>query len=119
MEGQLCYDFPRPSTSINSLIIEDIFQYIDNDIFDFEIVKKYIVLAKASLNQPKKGKATILKKFITIINKKIKLEELNEELLLSQEDFNSKICNIKIKYPDTEKSWGDLDNELNELLETQ
>ncbi len=117
MEGQLCYDFPRPSKNIKELIDENIYQYIDEDIFDFEIVKKYIVLAKASQNKPKLGKATILKKYMTIINKKIKLEELNEELIISQADFNSKICNIKEKYPEVEKSWNELDNEINNLIE--
>lgn len=117
MEGQLCYDFPRPTKNINTLVIEDIYQYIDNDIFDFEIVKKYIVLAKASLNKPKKGKATILKKYTTIINKKIRVEELDEELLISQEDYNNKIHKIKTQYPDVQKSWKEIDDKLDSLLE--
>jgi len=117
MEGQLCYDFPRPSKSIEVLIRENLYQYIDEDIFDFEIVKKYIILAKASQKKPKAGKATMLKKYMTIINKKIKLEELNEELIISQADFNNKIYNIKAKYPQVENSWDELDNKINELIE--
>ena len=117
MEGQLCYDFPRPTKDIKNLVDENIYRYIDNDIFDFEIVKKYTVLAKASLNKPKKGKSTILKKYITLINKKIKLEELSEELIISQMHFNHKIDTIKTKYPDVQKSWNVLDAELTKLLE--
>lgn len=117
MEGQLCYDFPRVISKINDLINKDIYQYVDNDIFNFEVVKKYIVLAKASANKAKKGKATTLKKYTTLINKKIKLEELKEELLISQEDFNNKIVNIKSKYPDVEKSWDEINNQLDKLLE--
>lgn len=118
MEGQLCYDFPRPISKINDLINKDIFQYVDNDIFNLEIVKKYIVLAKASSHNAKKGKVISLKKYITLINKKIKLEELQEELIISQEDFNNKIVNIKSKYPDVEKSWNEISDTLDELLET-
>lgn len=117
MEGQLCYDFPRPTIKISNLHNQDICQYADKNIFNFEIVKKYIVLAKASLSQPKKGKATILKKYKTMINKKIKLEELDEKLIISQQDFNNKIDNIRFKYPDVDKSWDKIDKEINELLE--
>jgi len=116
MEGQLCYEFPRPIKKIDNLIKEDIYQYIDEDIFDFEIVKKYIILAKASKNEPKKGKASILKKYKTIINKKIRLEELEEELLILQEDFKLKISNIIEKYPDVKKSWNELEIEINNLI---
>jgi len=117
MEGQLCYDFPRPIKKIDDLIKEDIYQYIDEDIFDFEIVKKYIVLAKASKNKAKTGKTSLLKKYKTIINKKIRLEELEEELLISQEDFKLKISNIIEKYPDVKKSWNELEIEINNLIE--
>ena len=117
MEGQLCYDFPRPIKDIKNLMSENLSQYIDEDIFDFEIVRKYIVLAKASSNKPKRGKTAILKKYITVINKKIRLEELKEELIISQADFNCKINDIIIKYPDVEKSWNEIDKELNELLD--
>ncbi len=117
MEGQLCYDFPRPTKDIKNLINENIIQYIDEDIFNFEIVKKYIVLAKASTNEAKKGKKSMLKKFITIINKKIKLEELSEELIIAQDDFNRKICDIKKQYPEVNKSWNELDKELNKLID--
>jgi len=117
MEGQLCYDFPRPTKDIKNLIDEDIVQYIDEDIFNFEIVKKYIVLAKASTNEAKKGKKSMLKKFITIINKKIRLEELNEELIIAKDDFIRKIYDIKEKYPEVNKSWNELDAELNKLID--
>ncbi len=117
MEGQLCYDFPRPSKNIKELISENLYQYVDKDIFDFEIVKKYIVLAKALQNKPKLGKATILKKYTIIVNKKIKLEELNEELIISQADFNRKIYNIKEKYPKVKKSWNELNKEIDKLIE--
>ncbi len=119
MEGQLCYDFPRPTKNIKDLISEDFYQYVDDDIFDFEIVKKYLVLAKSSLNKPKKGKAQELKKYTTIINKKIRVEELDEELILSQEDYINKISKIKTQYPDVEKSWNELDKKLDSLLEFQ
>jgi hypothetical protein len=117
MEGQLCYDFPRPTKSIENLKNEDISRYVDNDIFDFEIVRKYIVLAKASSNKAKKGKIAKLKKYVTIINKKIRVEELNEELIVSQADFNSRINDIIVKYPEVEKSWNEIDEELNDLLD--
>jgi hypothetical protein len=117
MEGQLCYDFPRPTKSIENLKNEDISRYVNNDIFDFEIVKKYIVLAKASSNKPKKGKMAKLKKYVTIINKKIRVEELNEELIISQADFNNRINDIIVKYPEVKKSWNEIDKELNKLLD--
>ncbi len=108
MEGQLCYDFPRPTKEIKYLIKDDFQNYVDMEIFSFEIVKKYILLSKAQEMN--------LKKFKTIINQKIRLEELQEQMELSYEEFQNKIKKIQAKYPQTLKSWEEIEKELNQIL---
>ncbi len=107
-EGQLCFDFPRPENPINKLCDIDISSYINNNIFNLDIVKKYILLSIAENNN--------LRNYIRILKNKMKLEKLIEEFDFSKEDFEIKIRDIRNKYPEVNKSWNDLENEINKEI---
>lgn len=108
MEGQLCFDFPRPTNPIYNLVKIDISTYINTDIFELDIVKKYMLLAKVENNK--------LKSYIKIIKNKMRLEKLNEEFSFLETDFEEKIKTIKERCPEVNKSWEELGEEISEVI---
>ncbi|MBS8122078.1 hypothetical protein [Candidatus Vampirococcus lugosii] len=107
MEGQLCYDFPVPKNEIKNLINENFNEYLDEDIFNDEFIKKLSLLkiAEDKNNQLYKR----------IIKQKMRIEKLEEELNYHNESIKQKIQEIKQKHPLTTKSWLDIEKELKDI----
>lgn len=107
MEWQLCYDFPVPKNEIKNLINENFNEYLDEDIFNDEFIKKLSLLkiAEDKNNQLYKR----------IIKQKMRIEKLEEELNYHNESIKQKIQEIKQKHPLTTKSWLDIEKELKDI----
>ena len=104
MENQLCYDFPRPSININKLSIENISTYIDKDIVENILIKKWRLYNIAKENKNKKIEK--------IIKAKLDIEKLEEEKEINIETINQKIQNIINKNPEVRISWKKIELEL-------
>jgi len=105
MEGQLCYDFPKPTKKFSEILSEDFSSYIKENVFLTEAVVKYRCLSVAENNKDKK--------MMKVINDKIKLDELTNELKFKENEYKKKIDNLIKKSPDIElKTWNDILKDL-------
>lgn len=106
MEGQLCYDFPIPTKDFSQLISEDFGNYINEEMFDIDEVKRYKCLHIAE----EIGNKGSIKK----IKNKIALDEKISEFKFTEEEFKKQMNNIIAKSPDIEsKTWDDILADLN------
>lgn len=104
MEGQLCYNFPIPEQNVKDLIDQKFDEYLDENIFNLDRIKKLKALKKATeIND---------KRFIKIIKYKISLEKKEEERDIKLDEVNKEIENIITKCPDVKMSWNDIYSEL-------
>ncbi len=108
IEGQLCYNFPTPESSIVDLKEEDFGFYIDETIFELEYIKK---LKAQKLAEGKKDK-----RLIKIIKNKIKLEKKKEEKIYQIDLYDNAINNIINKCPEIEMSWQEIYKELKMII---
>ncbi len=104
MEGQLCYHFPAPDKKLAELLTLDFNQYLDENIFKIEMVKKLKALKQAEDIENER--------LINIIKNKINTEKLTDNLKFQTKEIEKKINNIKSRYPEIEKSWKDIYNEV-------
>ena len=98
MEGQLCYDIPKPTKTFSELKDENLSKYIKKELFEILEVKKYKYLQKATGN----------KEIMNIISSKIKIDDLYFEFKFKEQEFNNNVNKIasKIRYIDIVKtSW--------------
>lgn len=104
MEGQLCYNFPAPEQQIADLIKENFDEYLDENIFKLDIIKKLKALKKAEeINN---------KRFIKIIKNKMSLEKKEENKEIKLDEMNKEIEKIRTKCPEVTMSWNEIYNEL-------
>lgn len=104
MEGQLCYHFPSPEDRIEYLIEQDFNEYLDDEIFNLDSIKKLKALKKAEdIND---------KRFIKIIKNKISIEKKKEDRDLHIDNMNISINKIEVKYPEVNMSWDEIYNKL-------
>jgi hypothetical protein len=104
MEGQLCYNFPPPERNLAEIMELDFNEYLDESIFEIDMIKKLKAL--------KKAEDTKNKRLINIIKNKIKIEKLEDTLELQTNTIYDQIENIQSKYPDIITSWDDIYKEL-------
>ncbi len=90
MEGQLCYDIPKPTKAFSKLIEEDLSRYIKTELFDIIDVKKFKYLNKVSDN----------KELAKIIVSKIKIDDLYFEFRFKEQEFHKTVNNIASKFND-------------------
>lgn len=104
MEGQLCYNFPVPEDKLDNLMFENFNDYLDENIFKLDNIKKLRALRKAENNN---------NLFLTkIIKYKISLEKKEEDKEIKLEKAEEEIKKIKDKCPDVSMSWEDIYQEL-------
>ena len=105
MEGQLCYDFPKPTKKFSEILSEDFSSYIKEDMFSIEEVVKYRCLSIAETKENIK--------MIRDIKNKISLDELYNEFKFQENEYKKKIDNLIKKSPDIEfKTWNDILKDL-------
>ncbi|NUJ98191.1 hypothetical protein HGA92_05405 [Candidatus Gracilibacteria bacterium] len=107
MEGQICYNFPAPNTGIETLTKINFDSFANMLVLENIWVKKFKLL-KIAIEKGNK----IWKK---IIENKIKLEKLEEEMNINIDDFKYKIKKIKVKIPEVEMSWEKIENEVKKI----
>lgn len=106
MEGQLCYDFPKPSKEFSQIMKEDFSSYIDEKVFSIEEVIKYRCLYLAEKNKNKK--------MIKDIKNKISLDELYNEFKFQEDELKKKTDSLIVKSPNIEfTTWDDILEDLN------
>lgn len=107
MEWQICYNFPAPNTWIETLTKINFDSFANMLVLENIWVKKFKLL-KIAIEKGNK----IWKK---IIENKIKLEKLEEEMNINIDDFKYKIKKIKVKIPEVEMSWEKIENEVKKI----
>jgi hypothetical protein len=107
MEWQICYNFPIPKSSLETLKTIDFDGFANMLVLENIWVKKFRLL-KIAIEKDNK----VWKK---IIENKIKLEKLEEEMNINIEDFKNKISKIKSKVPEVEMSWDTIENEVKKI----
>lgn len=104
MEGQLCYNFPAPEEKINNLTHQDFNEYLNDNIFELDFIRKLKALKKAEdINN---------RRFIKIIKSKISLEKKIEDMEIKVDEINKEIEKIKEKCPSVVISWKEIYKEL-------
>jgi hypothetical protein len=101
MEGQLCYEFPFPKNQINEIINLNFDTFLDISILENLQVRKFRML-KLAIEKDNKVIAKVIKS-------KIELEKIQEQKLLSDEEYNNKIQKIISKNSLVLKSWTELE----------
>lgn len=108
MEGQLCYDFPIPEKDFSLIINENFDNYIKNDMFNVDDVKKYKALKIAEDLDDKEK--------IREVKNKIKLDELISEFEFKNAELIKEVDKLVSVSPNIEnKTWDDI---LSELINT-
>ena len=101
MEGQLCYEFPRPDKEFKEILLEDFSNYIKPEIFETEEIKSYRCLYLAQISDDKK----LARK----IKKKIKLEQMQFEFKSKEELYKEEVEKITDEILEMkDKSWEEL-----------
>lgn len=104
MEGQLCYNFPPPERGLSEIQTLDLHQYLDESIFEIDMVRKLKAL--------KRAEDTENGRFIYIIKNKIRIDKLKEKLELNTKEIEEQVGNIRLRYPEVAMSWEDIYKEL-------
>lgn len=105
MEGQLCYNFPKPTKKFSEILLEDFSSYIDKNMFFTEDVIKYKCLSIAEQGKDKK--------MIRDVKNKISIDELYNEFKYQEEELKKRIDKLTEKSPDIEfKTWEQILKEL-------
>lgn len=104
MEGQLCYNFPAPENEIGKLKEINFRNYLDNNIFEIDFVRKLKALKKAE-DQNNEN-------LIRTIKNKIKVEKLKENLDFQTNEIHEQILKIENKYPGIKISWEEIFKQL-------
>lgn len=107
MEWQICYNFSTPNTWIETLTKINFDSFANLLVLENIWVKKFKLL-KIAVEKDNK----IWKK---IIENKIKLEKLEEEMNINIDDFKDKIKKIKVKIPEVELSWEKIESEIKKI----
>lgn len=105
MEWQICYNFPIPNNSLETITKIDFDSFANMLVLENIWVKKFRLLKKTIEIWDKRWEK--------IIKNKIRLEKLEEEMNINIDSYNKKIQNIKIKIPEVEKTWDDIEKEIN------
>lgn len=101
MEGQLCYDFPKPFKEIQSLLYEKFNEYIKYEMFERDEIKKY----KCKYIAERNGDKELLKK----INSKIKMDKITLKFQYEKKQYLNEVDKILNKFSDINKiSWDDI-----------
>lgn len=108
MEWQICYNFPIPQTNLETLTSLDFDNFANMLVLENIWVKKFKLLKIAIEKNSKDWKK--------IIENKIKLEKLEEEMNINIDDFNEKINKIKEKYPKVNMKWDEIEMEIKNML---
>jgi hypothetical protein len=93
MEGQPCFEFPKPRTPINYLLEEDFGKFIDPQIFNLPRVKQLRCINIAKENRDKCNASTM--------KNKIRIDENTKAM----EKLKKEITELEIANPDTKKPW--------------
>ena len=107
MEWQICYNFPTPSTWIEVLTKINFDSFSNLLVLENIWVKKFQLLKIAIEKNDKTRKK--------IIENKIKLDQLEQEMNVKIDDFKDEINKIKIKTPQVKLSWQDIENKLSKI----
>lgn len=107
MEWQICYNFPIPNTWIETLTKINLDSFSNLLVLENIWVKKFKLLKVVIEKENKTWKK--------IIENKIKLEKLEEEMNINIDDFKDKIEKIKVKTPEVEMSWERIENAIYSL----
>ena len=107
MEWQICYNFPIPNTAIETLTKINFDSFANLLVLENIWVKKFKLLKIAIEKNNKTWKK--------IIENKIKLEKLEEEMNINIDDFKDRIEKIKIKTPEVELTWEKIENEIKRI----
>jgi len=107
MEWQICYNFPTPNTWIETLTKINFDSFVNLLVLENIWVKKFKLLKIAV----EKGN----KIWKQIIENKIKLEKLEEEMNINIDDFKDRIEKIKIKTPEVKMSWVKIESEVKKI----
>lgn len=107
MEWQICYNFPTPNTWIETLTKINFDSFANLLVLENIWVKKFKLLKIAIEKENKTWKK--------IIENKIKLEKLEEEMNINIDDFKDRIEKIKVKTPEVEMSWEKIENAIYSL----
>ncbi|HRU50155.1 MAG TPA: hypothetical protein P5155_01490 [Candidatus Absconditabacterales bacterium] len=107
MEGQICYNFPTPNTGIETLTKINFDSFANLLVLENIWVKKFKLLKIAIEKENKTWKK--------IIENKIKLEKLEEEMNINIDDFKDRIEKIKVKTPEVEMSWEKIESEIKKI----
>lgn len=107
MEWQICYNFPIPDKKLKTLTDINFSSFANILMLENLWVKKFKLL-KIALEKNNKL-------WEKIIKNKIKLEKIEEEMNINISDFKRKMYDIKIKYPQIEMSWEDIELEIKKL----
>jgi len=101
LEGQLCYDFPTPSTPLSGLLTLDFETFLDLSILEHLQVKKFRLLKIATEKNNKQ--------MIKIIKDKIALDKLTEKKEIDIKNYDEKIQEIIAKNIMVLKSWEEIE----------
>lgn len=107
MEWQICYNFPTPNTWIETLTKINFDSFANLLVLENIWVKKFKLLKIAIEKENKTWKK--------IIENKIKLEKLEEEMNINIDDFKDRIEKIKVKTPEVEMSWEKIESEIKKI----
>lgn len=107
MEWQICYNFPTPNTWIETLTKINLDSFANLLVLENIWVKKFKLLKIAIEKENKTWKK--------IIENKIKLEKLEEEMNINIDDFKDRIEKIKVKTPEVEMSWEKIESEIKKI----
>jgi hypothetical protein len=107
MEWQICYNFPVPNITIETLTKINFDSFANLLVLENIWVKKFKLLKIAIEKENKTWKK--------IIENKIKLEKLEEEMNINIDDFKDRIEKIKVKTPEVEMSWEKIESEINKI----
>lgn len=100
MEGQLCYEFPTPIIHLNELIQFNFKKSLDDNIFNYNPIKKLQLYNYLKMN----NNTTAAK----LIEQKIKLDKLQEDLDFQTNSIKEQMEKIINKYPDINQDWDEI-----------
>lgn len=107
MEWQICYNFPIPNIEIETLTKVNFDSFANLLVLENIWVKKFKLL-KIAIEKDNK----IWKR---IIENKIKLEKIEEEMNIDIDNFKDKIEKIKAKTPEVSMSWEEVENQIKKI----
>ncbi len=107
IEWQICYNFPTPKTWIETLTKINLDSFANLLVLENIWVKKFKLLKISIEKEDKTWKK--------IIENKIKLEKLEEEMNINIDDFKDRIEKIKVKTPEVEMSWEKIEIEIKKI----